>query len=59
MLCTIPPMVLAAAVMATLLTKMAARGQTAYSEAAATVVQTIGSIRTVGTLPAYSCVLKQ
>nr|XP_009417767.1 PREDICTED: ABC transporter B family member 21-like isoform X2 [Musa acuminata subsp. malaccensis] len=47
MLSTIPPMVLAAAVMATVLTKMAARGQTAYSEAAATVEQTIGSIRTV------------
>lgn len=49
MLSTIPPMVLAAAVMATVLTKMAARGQTAYSEAAATVEQTIGSIRTVWT----------
>lgn len=48
MLSIIPPMVLAAALMATVLTKMAAHGQTAYSESAATVEQTIGSIRTVG-----------
>ncbi|KAJ0978732.1 hypothetical protein J5N97_014206 [Dioscorea zingiberensis] len=47
MLATIPFVGLAAALMANVMTKMAARGQAAYSEAAATVEQTIGAIRTV------------
>ncbi|XP_038972658.1 ABC transporter B family member 21-like [Phoenix dactylifera] len=47
MLSVIPLVVLAAAVMAIAITKMAANAQTAYSVAAATVEQTIGSIRTV------------
>ncbi|CAA6668876.1 unnamed protein product [Spirodela intermedia] len=47
MLSTIPPLVVAGAVMATLIVKMASRGQTAYAEASVIVEQTIGAIRTV------------
>lgn len=47
MLCTIPPLVFAGAIMSTAITKMASRGQSAYGEAAAVVEQTIGSIRMV------------
>ncbi|KAJ6795680.1 ABC transporter B family member 11-like isoform X2 [Iris pallida] len=47
MLCTIPFLVIAGAAMSILMTKVAARGQTAYAEAAVVVEQTIGSIRTV------------
>ncbi|XP_042462551.1 ABC transporter B family member 11-like isoform X1 [Zingiber officinale] len=59
MLSTIPPMVLAAAIMATLLTKMAAHGQTAYSEAAATVEQTISSIRTIASFTGEEHAIKK
>ncbi|CAA7405782.1 unnamed protein product [Spirodela intermedia] len=47
MLSTIPPLVVAGAVMATVIVKMASRGQTAYAEASVIVEQTIGAIRTV------------
>ncbi|URD76940.1 ABC transporter B family member [Musa troglodytarum] len=47
MLCTIPPLVVAGGVMAIIVARMASLGQAAYGEAAATVEQTIGSIRTV------------
>ncbi|CAA6668878.1 unnamed protein product [Spirodela intermedia] len=44
MLSTIPPLVVAGAVMATLIVKMASRGQTAYAEASVIVEQTIGGL---------------
>ncbi|KAH0704992.1 hypothetical protein KY290_012025 [Solanum tuberosum] len=44
---SIPPLVLSSAVLTILLTKLASRAQTAYSEAATVVEQTISSIRTV------------
>ncbi|KAL6864769.1 hypothetical protein ACP4OV_015920 [Aristida adscensionis] len=47
MLATIPPLVLAGAVMSTVVARMASLGQAAYAEAAVVVEQTIGSIRTV------------
>lgn len=47
MLSSIPPLVMAGAVMAILISKMASRGQAAYAKAANVVEQTIGSIRTV------------
>ena len=49
MLSTIPPLVFAGVIMSIVITKMASRGQTAYTEAANVVEQTIGSIRTVST----------
>ncbi|KAF0923152.1 hypothetical protein E2562_003366 [Oryza meyeriana var. granulata] len=47
MLATIPPLVLAGAVMSNVVAKMASLGQAAYADAAVVVEQTIGSIRTV------------
>ncbi|WOL11783.1 hypothetical protein Cni_G20547 [Canna indica] len=47
MLSTLPPLVIAGGVMATVVSKMASKGQEAYGEAANVVEQTIGSIRTV------------
>ncbi|XP_050117931.1 ABC transporter B family member 11-like isoform X6 [Malus sylvestris] len=47
MLSSIPPLVLAGAVVAILVSKLATRGQAAYSVAATVVEQTIVSIRTV------------
>lgn len=47
MSCSIPPLVLSSAAMTILLGKLASRAQTAYSEAATVVEQTISSIRTV------------
>uniref|UniRef100_A0A6N2L8U0 Uncharacterized protein n=1 Tax=Salix viminalis TaxID=40686 RepID=A0A6N2L8U0_SALVM len=47
MLSAIPLLVLAGATMALFISKMAARGQNAYAEAANVVEQTIGGIRTV------------
>ncbi|KAK9733051.1 hypothetical protein RND81_04G040300 [Saponaria officinalis] len=47
MLSSIPPLVIAGALMGIFLSKMATRGQTAYAKAAVIVEQTIGSIRTV------------
>lgn len=47
MLSSIPAIVLTAGVMSTVITKLASRGQTAYSIAATVAEQTIGSIRTV------------
>ncbi|KAM3337483.1 hypothetical protein P3S68_031808 [Capsicum galapagoense] len=44
---SIPPLVLSSAVMTIILAKLASRAQTAYSEAAIVVEQTISSIRTV------------
>lgn len=47
MMATIPPLVLAGAVMSNVVTKMASLGQAAYAESSVVVEQTIGSIRTV------------
>ncbi|XP_078435411.1 ABC transporter B family member 11-like isoform X2 [Wolffia australiana] len=47
MMCTIPPLVAAAAAMAMFIVKLASRGQSAYAEASVVVEQTIGAIRTV------------
>ncbi|EEF43201.1 multidrug resistance protein 1, 2, putative [Ricinus communis] len=47
MLSSIPPLVFSGALMAIYISKLASRGQTAYSLAATVVDQTIGSIRTV------------
>ncbi|KAL6594655.1 hypothetical protein ACP70R_048393 [Stipagrostis hirtigluma subsp. patula] len=47
MLATIPPLVLAGAVMSSVVARMASLGQAAYADAAVVVEQTIGSIRTV------------
>ncbi|XP_059632050.1 ABC transporter B family member 11-like [Cornus florida] len=47
MISLIPPLVISGAVMAIVLVKLTSRGQTAYSQAATVVEQTIGSIRTV------------
>nr|DAD32947.1 TPA_asm: hypothetical protein HUJ06_011798 [Nelumbo nucifera] len=47
MLSSIPPLVISGAIMSIIIAKSASRGQTAYSEAAKVVEQTIGSIRTV------------
>ncbi|CAN6331337.1 unnamed protein product [Urochloa humidicola] len=47
MLATIPPLVLAGAVMSSVVARMASLGQAAYADAAAVVEQTVGSIRTV------------
>ncbi|CAI9781044.1 unnamed protein product [Fraxinus pennsylvanica] len=47
MLTSIPLLVISGAVMSTVLSKMASRGQNAYAKAAIVVEQTIGSIRTV------------
>lgn len=47
MLATIPPLVLAGAVMSSVVARMASLGQAAYADAADVVEQTIGSIRTV------------
>nr|CAB3460131.1 unnamed protein product [Digitaria exilis] len=47
MLATIPPLVLAGALMSSVVAKMASLGQAAYADAAVVVEQTIGSIRTV------------
>ncbi|XP_055813951.1 ABC transporter B family member 21-like isoform X2 [Solanum dulcamara] len=44
---SIPPLVISSAVLIILLAKLASRAQTAYSEAATVVEQTISSIRTV------------
>lgn len=47
MLSSIPPLVISGAIMTIIISKLAVRGQTAYSVAATVVEQTIGSIRTV------------
>ncbi|KAF8039437.1 hypothetical protein BT93_B1851 [Corymbia citriodora subsp. variegata] len=47
MLSSIPPLVISGAIMAIIISKLAVRGQAAYSVAATVVEQTIGSIRTV------------
>ncbi|KAK9147148.1 hypothetical protein Sjap_007051 [Stephania japonica] len=47
MLSSIPPLVMAGAAMAIAITKMASRGQTAYSEAGSIAEETISSIKTV------------
>ena len=49
MMATIPPLVLAGAVMSNVVAKMASLGQAAYAESSVVVEQTIGSIRTVST----------
>lgn len=54
MLSTIPLLVVAGAALATIVTKMASKGQTAYAEAAVVVEQTIGSIRTVSKIYQHS-----
>ncbi|KAG1327604.1 ABC transporter B family member 11 [Cocos nucifera] len=55
----IPLVVLAAAVMAIAITKMAVDAQTAYSVAAATVEQTISSIRTVASFTGEKQAIKK
>ncbi|TVU21321.1 hypothetical protein EJB05_30949 [Eragrostis curvula] len=47
MMATIPPLVIAGAVMSNVVAKMASLGQAAYAESSVVVEQTIGSIRTV------------
>ncbi|XP_043709889.1 ABC transporter B family member 21-like [Telopea speciosissima] len=47
MISTIPALVISGAAMSIVISKMASRGQTAYSKASIVVEQTIGSIRTV------------
>ncbi|KAK3022689.1 hypothetical protein RJ639_047605 [Escallonia herrerae] len=47
MLSSIPPLVLAGAIMSLFITKMSSYGQLAYAKAAVVVEQTVGSIRTV------------
>ncbi|KAK2970216.1 hypothetical protein RJ640_021652 [Escallonia rubra] len=47
MLSSIPPLVLAGAIMSLFITKMSSYGQLAYAKAAIVVEQTVGSIRTV------------
>jgi ATP-binding cassette subfamily B (MDR/TAP) protein 1 len=47
MMATIPPLVMAGAVMSNVVAKMASLGQAAYAESSVVVEQTIGSIRTV------------
>ncbi|KAJ4968523.1 hypothetical protein NE237_015224 [Protea cynaroides] len=47
MISTIPALVLSGAAMSIVISKMASRGQSAYSQASIVVEQTIGSIRTV------------
>jgi ABC-type multidrug transport system fused ATPase/permease subunit len=49
MMATIPPLVMAGAVMSNVVAKMASLGQAAYAESSVVVEQTIGSIRTVRT----------
>jgi len=51
MMATIPPLVVAGAVMSNVVTKMASLGQAAYAESSVVVEQTIGSIRTVSAQP--------
>jgi ABC-type multidrug transport system fused ATPase/permease subunit len=55
MLSAIPLLVLAGASMALFISKMAARGQNAYAEAANVVEQTIGGIRTVCYIKKNNC----
>ena len=50
MVTSIPPMVIAGATMAILISKRASRGQAAYAKAGNVVEQTIGSISTVSHL---------
>lgn len=47
MISSIPPLILSGAIMTTIVAKMSARGQSAYSFASTVVAQTISSIRTV------------
>jgi len=47
LLSSIPPLVLASAVMSIVIAKVASRRQVTYSEAATVVEQTLSSIRTV------------
>ncbi|KAL6850411.1 hypothetical protein ACP4OV_021038 [Aristida adscensionis] len=47
MMATIPPLVIAGAVMSNVVARMASLGQAAYAESSVVVEQTIGSIRTV------------
>lgn len=47
MMSSIPPLMISGAIMATVISKMASRGQNAYAGAAIVVEQTIGAIRTV------------
>lgn len=51
MLSSIPLLVLSGAVLSSFIAKASSTGQAAYSKSASVVEQTIGSIRTVSTLP--------
>ncbi|KAH0462228.1 hypothetical protein IEQ34_009803 [Dendrobium chrysotoxum] len=59
MICIIPPLVMAGAIMSTVLSRMASTGQTAYSDAAVVVEQTIGSIRTVASFSGEKLSMKK
>jgi len=50
-LAVVPLVVMSTALMFIIIAKLAAQGQTAYSEATTTVEQTVGSIRTVSYFP--------
>lgn len=54
MLSSIPPIIVAGAIMSYLISKLSSRGQAAYAEAGNVVEQTVGSIRTVRT--SQSCI---
>lgn len=51
MLSSIPPIAIAGSVMSILIARMSSQGQEAYAKSAIVVEQTIGSIRTVNSLP--------
>ncbi|CAA7405783.1 unnamed protein product [Spirodela intermedia] len=59
MLSTIPPLVVAGAAMATIIVRLASRGQTAYAEASVIIEQTIGAIRTVASFTGEKLALEK
>nr|DAD38460.1 TPA_asm: hypothetical protein HUJ06_009101 [Nelumbo nucifera] len=59
MLSSIPPLVISGAIMSIVISKMASSRQTAYSQAATVVEQTIGSIRTVASFAGENEAIKK
>ncbi|KAB2601391.1 ABC transporter B family member 9-like [Pyrus ussuriensis x Pyrus communis] len=59
LLATIPAIVVAGAVMATIMSRMSSRGQSAYAEAGNIVEQTVGSIRTVASFTGEKQAIEQ
>ncbi|KAM1108063.1 hypothetical protein PS2_004749 [Malus domestica] len=59
LLATIPAIVIAGAVMATIMSRMSSRGQSAYAEAGSIVEQTVGSIRTVASFTGEKQAIEQ